>query len=209
MKLQIAIDLQNSEEALVLVEKIHDIIDIVEVGTPLIMREGMVPVRLIKEKYPHVIVLADTKIVDGGDLESGDACAAGADIVTVLAISADETIDAVVKTAHKNGKKVLADLISVKDIPQRSREIEKLGVDYIGVHTPVDVQGSGRTPLNDLKELVATVPAEKAVVAGGVKLATIPDYKALNPAVIIAGGSLTSVPDIRKAVEEMKAAIKN
>jgi 3-hexulose-6-phosphate synthase len=209
MKLQIALDLQDSEKALAIVDQIHDIIDIVEVGTPLVLHDGMVPVRLIKEKYPRLTVLADTKIVDGGGPECADACKAGADIVTVLALAANETIEAAVKAAHQMGRKVLADLISVGDIPRRAREIEKLGVDYIGVHTAFDVQGTGRTPLGDLKELVSAVPAEKAAVAGGVKLAAIPDYKALNPAIIIAGGALTGAPDIRKAVEEMKAAIES
>jgi 3-hexulose-6-phosphate synthase len=73
MKLQIAIDMVNAETALKMVKEIQDVIDIVEVGTPMIVREGMFPVRLIKEKFPKVTVLADAKIVDGGDIESEDA----------------------------------------------------------------------------------------------------------------------------------------
>ena len=37
MKLQIAIDTADMEKVLGMVEKIHDVIDIVEVGTPVIM----------------------------------------------------------------------------------------------------------------------------------------------------------------------------
>ena len=72
-KLQIAIDLATAAEAMDIVEKIHDIIDIVEVGTPMIIREGMLGVKMLKAKYPELTVLADTKIVDGGDLECADA----------------------------------------------------------------------------------------------------------------------------------------
>ena len=37
----------------------------------------------------------------------------GADIVTVLALADETTIGEVVKTAHENGRKVMADLITV------------------------------------------------------------------------------------------------
>jgi 3-hexulose-6-phosphate synthase len=207
MKLQIAIDLATSEEALAIVEKIHDIVDIVEVGTPMIIREGLVPVRLIKEKYPNMTVLADTKIVDGGDIECAYACEAGADIVTVLAFADNETVKAVTETAHKYGKLVMADLICITDIPKRAKELEAMGIDLISVHTAVDVQKLGKTPLGDLKELVSAVPASMSAVAGGVNMKTIASYKAENPAIIIAGGSLTNANDIRAAAKEMKEAL--
>ena len=207
MKLQIAIDLVSGQQALTMVEKIHDVIDIVEVGTPMIMREGRAPVKLIKEKYPTVTVLADTKIVDGGDIECADACEAGADIVTVLALADNETIKLVIETAHKYGKKVMADLICVTDIPKRAKELKLMGMDYISVHTAVDVQRLGKTPLDDLKELVSAVPSNIAAVAGGVNLKTIESYKAEKPGIIIAGGALTKAEDVRQAVIEMKTAI--
>lgn len=207
MRLQIAIDGATGAEALAIADKIHDVIDIVEVGTPMILREGMSTVRALKRKYPALCVLADTKIVDGGDLESADACEAGADIVTVLALSDNETIRLVVEAAHRYGRKVMADLINVRDIPTRSKELMALGLDYICVHTAFDVQKLGKTPLDDLTELVSSVPSEMAAVAGGIKLSTLDAYKRLNPAIVIAGGSLASAPDIRQAVVEMQRAL--
>ena len=32
----------------------------------MIMREGMLPVRMIKEQFPNVVILANAKLVDGG-----------------------------------------------------------------------------------------------------------------------------------------------
>ena len=46
MKLQIALDLVDTNTALKMVEKIQDIIDIVEIGTPMIVKEGMAPVKV-------------------------------------------------------------------------------------------------------------------------------------------------------------------
>lgn len=208
MKLQIAIDLATAEEAVAMVEKIHDVIDIVEVGTPMVVREGMLGVKMLKEKYPDLTVLADTKIVDGGDLECADACIAGADIVTVLALADNETVKSVADTAHKYGRLAMADLICVEDIPRRAVELKELGIDLICVHTAVDVQKLGKTPLGDLRELNSAVPAEMTAVAGGVKISTIQSYVAEKPAVIIAGGALYNAPDIRQAVIDMKALMK-
>ena len=205
MKLQIALDTVSSDQAVDLVGGIADVIDIVEIGTPMVVREGMTGVRKVKEKYPKVTVLADTKIVDGGDLECADACEAGADIVTVLALADNATVSSVIETAHKYGRKAMADLLCVTDIPGRAKELFGMGMDYICVHTAVDVQRSGKTPLDDLKELVSAIPPERAAVAGGISLATLDKYVALKPAIVIAGSSLLKAPDMRAAVIGMKA----
>jgi len=47
MKLQVAFDIQHSDEVLKLVEVNGDLIDIVEIGTPLIMKEGLKSVQKI------------------------------------------------------------------------------------------------------------------------------------------------------------------
>ena len=207
MRLQIAIDHAHSSNIFDTVDKIADVIDIVEIGTPMVMNEGMKAVRMVKEKYPDLTVLADTKIVDGGALECRYAVEAGADIITVLAMSEDRTIRDVADTAHKSGRKVMADLIGITDIKTRAEELTELGVDYIAVHTPFDVQETGRTPYEDLVELLEVVPRRMCAVAGGVKQSTVAEYAALHPAIIIAGGALYNASDVRQAVIDMKAVI--
>ena len=49
MKLQLAFDQINLEEAKVFLEDVADLIDIVEIGTPLILREGIRSVSEIKK----------------------------------------------------------------------------------------------------------------------------------------------------------------
>lgn len=45
------------------------------------MKEGLAPVYHVKQRYPNLCVLADTKIVEGEAMECEDACKAHADIV--------------------------------------------------------------------------------------------------------------------------------
>ena len=176
MKLQIAVDVADTKRILDIADQIHDVIDIYEVGTPVIMKEGMVPVKALKDRYPELTVLADSKIMDGGALECEDICKNGADIVTVLALADNATIEEVVQVARRYGRKVMADLICVTDIAGRSRELVEMEVDSVAVHTGVDMQKRGRTPLMDLQELSKAIDPERTVVAGGVNRKTVASY---------------------------------
>lgn len=207
-RLQIAVDLLAGEQALLLADEIHDVIDIFEVGTPMIIRDGLHPVRRIKEKHPGLTVLADTKIVDGGSLECEDACKAGADIITVLAMADNATIQDVVDSAHRYGRKAMADLIQAPDIAKRAKELVGMGIDYVCVHTGVDVQRLGRTPLEELEILVSAISCEKAAVAGGINSGTLESYLARKPGIVIMGGALCCAPDIRAAVVETQRRIR-
>lgn len=207
-QLQIAVDLLSREQTVALADQIHDVIDIFEVGTPVIVRDGMQPVRQIKERHPGLTVLADVKIIDGGYLECADACKAGADIVTVLAIADDATVRGVVEAARQYGRKVMADLIRVEDIAKRSLDLLALGVDYLCVHTAVDVQSQGRTPLDDLTTLVSAVAPQHAAAAGGINGETLEQYLAKQPAIVVMGGALCSATDVRAAVMDMQERIK-
>ena len=209
MKLQIAIDMVDTTTAVKMVDQIYDVIDIVEIGTPMIIHEGVLPVVRIKNKYPDLSILADTKIVDGGGIEAGYAYDAGADIVTVLAISPNATIHAVVETASIYGRKCMADMLCVKDIIEKSIELEEFGVDYICLHTAKDEQNIRKPPIDDLKKVKGYLTRAKIAVAGGISLMTIQSIAAIGADIVVSGNALTKAPDLREAVLEMKAAIRN
>jgi len=209
MKLQIAIDMVDTTTAVKMVDQIYDVIDIVEIGTPMIIHEGVLAVERLKNKYPDLTILADTKIVDGGGIEAGYAYAAGADIVTVLAMAPNETIRAVVETASIYGRKCMTDMLCVKDIVEKAVELEKLDVDYICLHTAKDEQNTKNAPLDDLKKVKGYLTRAKTAVAGGISLKTIPSIVAIGADIVVAGSALTEAPDLRGAVLEMKAALRN
>lgn len=66
MKLQIAFDTLSIDTVLTKTEEIKDVIGIVEIGTPMIVKDGLLPVIKIKEKFPELTVLADTKLLMAG-----------------------------------------------------------------------------------------------------------------------------------------------
>jgi 3-hexulose-6-phosphate synthase len=204
MKLQLALDLVDISGARSILDEVNDLIDIIEIGTPFIIKEGVRAITEIKKAYPLLEVLADVKIMDAGDHEARLAYDAGADIVTVLGAAADVTIQKVVSTAHEYQKEVLVDMIAVANIEQRVRQIDKLEVDYICVHTASDLQEQGGNPLEELEQVNAVVQNARVAVAGGVNREMLPHIIPYQPEIVIVGSAITSNRDKRHAALELK-----
>ena len=204
MKLQLALDDLTMQESIELLKKVGDDVDIIEIGTPFMMMEGMKATSEIKKKFPNHEVLCDTKIMDAGTFESEIAFDAGADYLTVLGITDNATIKACVETAQKYGRKIVVDMICVPNLPERIKTLEKLGVEYLAVHTGVDQQAMGRTPLDDLIEMKEATKSAKIAVAGGLKSSNLEMYMPYSPDIIIVGGGILNAPDPVKETKMIK-----
>ncbi|MBD2847645.1 3-hexulose-6-phosphate synthase [Paenibacillus sp. IB182496] len=207
MELQLALDLVDIPGAKQVVEEVGAHIDIIEIGTPVVINEGLRAVKEIKAAFPHLRVLADLKIMDAGAYEVMKAAEAGADIITVLGASDDATIKGAVAEAGKHGKKIMVDMINVKDIAGRAQEIDALGVDYICVHSGYDHQAEGKNSFADLAAIKQVVKRAKTAIAGGIKLATLPEVIAAQPDLVIVGGGITGAEDQAAAAAEMKRLV--
>lgn len=203
MKLQLALDDTTLEEAMELIANVRDYVDIIEVGTPMVMEYGMAPVRELKKRFPDKKVLADLKIMDAGKYESEIAFKAGADYITVLGVTDDGTIEGCVEAARAHRGLVVADMICVKDAEERIRRLEELGIDILSVHTGVDQQAAGRTPLDDLEVMRRAVTAAEISVAGGISAETLPAYLEYSPEIVIVGSGITHAENPRKVAEKI------
>jgi 3-hexulose-6-phosphate synthase len=208
MKLQLALDLVNIPEAIELIKEVEEYIDIVEIGTPVINKEGLKAVAEVKAAYPNLVVLADLKIMDAAGYEVGNASAAGADIVTILAQAEDSSIKGAVEEAKRLGKKILVDMIAVKDVKTRAAELDLMGVDYICVHTGYDLQAEGKDSFADLRTIKSVVKNAKTAIAGGIKLETLPEVIKAQPDLIIVGGGITSKDDKKAEAAQIQKLIK-
>lgn len=207
MKLQIALDLDSADKAVAMAAQVYGLVDIIELGTPLMLKEGVGVVGLMKRRFPDALILADMKTADGGYMEARFAVEEGADIVTVLGMAEDETILGVKQATHEAGRLVYVDMLAATDLAARARQIDALGVDIIGVHTAYDVQRLGRTPFDDLATLKGAVHGAKVAVAGGVKLETISRAAALGADIAIVGGALTGAADVAAMARRLREAI--
>ncbi|WP_145680946.1 3-hexulose-6-phosphate synthase [Bacillus licheniformis] len=208
MELQLALDLVNIPEAIKVVKEVEEYIDIVEIGTPVVINEGLRAVKEMKDAFPNLKVLADLKIMDAAGYEVMKASEAGADIITILGAAEDMSIKGAVEEAKAQGKKILVDMIGIKDIESRAAELDELGVDYICVHTGYDLQAIGQNSFADLMTIKNVVKNTKTAIAGGIKLDTLPEVVKLKPDLIIVGGGIANQDDKAAAAAKMKQMIQ-
>ncbi len=210
--LQVALDFMHLKRALeVAKEAVAGGADWVEAGTPLIKSEGVEAVRALKRTFPGRPIVADLKIMDTGAFEVEIAAKAGADVITVMAVAGDATMEEAVKAARRYGAKVMADMMSVEDKVERAKQLQALGVDYLCVHVSIDQQMIAKGPLQELRE-VASVASIPVAVAGGLNSETVAQAVASGARIIIVGGAIIKEAQVveasrrvRRALDEMEA----
>ncbi|MHB9133391.1 MAG: 3-hexulose-6-phosphate synthase [Armatimonadota bacterium] len=205
--LQVALDFVDLDRAMQLAEEaVAGGADWLEAGTPLIKSVGLDAVRRLKERFPEKTIVADLKVMDAGRTEVEYAAKAGAGVVTVLAAASDTTIAECVEAGHHYGAKVVADLINVANPVERAQEVAALGVDFIDVHTPIDVQMQGLIPFETLRDIAEAVDTPLCV-AGGITSETAADAIAHGARVVIVGGSITKAKDAVAATQAIRTAL--
>ncbi len=205
--LQVALDFVDLKRALKLAEEaVAGGADWIEAGTPLIKSEGLNCIRELRKKFPNVKIVADMKTADVGRVEVEIAAKAGANVVSVLGTSDDETIKESVSAAKNYGAEIMADLLGVMDAVKRAKEIEKLGADYIDVHIPIDEQMKGKISFALVKKVSSAVKIPVAL-AGGVNSENAADAVKAGAEIIIVGGAITKSKNAKKETQKIKKAI--
>jgi 3-hexulose-6-phosphate synthase len=213
VKLQVALDFENLNDALKMAEQVSSYVDIMEAGTPLIKAEGIGAVKALKKAYPDKAICADLKTADAGYLEVRMAAQASADIVTVLADAYNETLIGALKAAHEFKVEVMADLI-VSRIPM-SRLADILGLSYKGtdihyacVHSGLDTRAARRAPLSELESVSRLRGHPCLAVAGGIRVADLPSILSYPIEIVIAGGGITKAKNPARAAQAFQRKIR-
>lgn len=207
VKLQLALDLTSLSVAIDTARKTRDYVDFIEAGTPLIKSIGIECVRQLKKEFSEKTIVADMKTMDTGYLESKIAAEAGADIVSILAVAPNSTIKGALDARNNYGIKIMVDLIGVKNKLERVKQLKKMSVDYLIVHTGIDEQKVGKSPFKDVKKL-SNIVSTKLAVAGGINDENVKMLEGLNVDVVIVGGYITKSKNPEDAAKKMKEGLK-
>ena len=205
MNFQLALDRLTREQCFQLLRETESSVDWIEVGTGVIKEYGMTIVRDIKAAYPEKILVADMKTCDAGKHEAIQAFEAGADITTVMAFSADKTITETLKVAEQYGKRIMIDLLGVKE-PERLSELQNLGVDLVSLHYGKDMQLEGEMK-DDLFSLTEHLEGMEIAIAGGINKKSLPDLLDKPLQTVIIGSAVTAAPDPGLAAKELKGVM--
>ena len=209
MLLQLALDKPQAGVVRRLLEQTAVHVDIIELGTPLLIRYGIDIISEIKREYPDRMLLADLKIVDAGAMEAGLAFDAGADIVTVLGTAHQATLREACERAKRSGGQIMADLIAARDVDEAvvlACELDLSGLDYICVHTAFDNQGQSdpERTLEGFDRVNAVVERAGRAVAGGLNPRMIERLVPHDPDIVIVGGYVTGNADPGQAIRRIR-----
>jgi 3-hexulose-6-phosphate synthase / 6-phospho-3-hexuloisomerase len=160
----------------------------------------------MRKAFPDRTILADMKTVDTGAMEVEMAAKAGADVVIILGSADDSTILDGLRSAHKYGVRLMADLISAPDPVKRAVELEALGVDYINVHIGIDQQMIGRNPVSLLREISEKVNVQLAV-AGGLDAESAAQAVNAGARIVIVGGNITRSDNVTEAARKVRKSV--
>ncbi|CDQ18521.1 3-hexulose-6-phosphate synthase [Halobacillus karajensis] len=208
MKLQLALDRMPKGDCFQVIEDTKESIDWIEVGTGVIKEYGMEIVRDIKKAFPQKTLVADMKTCDAGKHEASQAFEAGADITTVMAFSANQTIKDSLKVAEDCHGRIMIDLLGVKE-EARIRELSDIGVDLVSLHFGKDMQEAGDLQEDDLFSLVHHHPYLDVAVAGGINLDSLSSILNHQPNTLIVGSGITKSTDRQGTAAKMKERMKN
>ena len=206
MLLQLAID---QPDALAVAREVADVIDIMEVGTPLLKRFGLGAISTVRELAPDTPVLADTKTVDGGALEAEMVFNAGAMFMTALACADLATFDAANTIAQKYGAYVVFDSIAGgADRLDPNAPYSDRGR-IVSVHAGFDSRASEQASRNDNHAKLESARARgyDVALAGGIDRENLARYIEAGPDVIVVGRAITAASDPRGAAEWMKSQL--
>ena len=204
MKIQLAVDLTTTKEAVELLEEVAEYVDIIEVGSPLVVSEGLHAVREIRKRYPDKTILADCKIMDGANFIGAMAYDAGADIVTVVAAAHDYTIMEHVRTAHERGKLAEVDMMNIVDIEKRAQELMDMGVDIVCMHASAEALRPNEVFINRIKRMLSVVPCEKASVANSLNFNTLDRVLVYKPEIVVVSVPILSATDKKSAAKKVR-----
>ena len=208
MKLQVALDLPTIGEALRVLEMTCDYVDIAEIGTVMVYN-GIAAITEIKNAFPQLEISADMKIYDGAAEMAEAVIAAGADYVTIMGAANDVTILEAIRVTRDLGKKSVVDMIAVRNIAERIKEVDAMGADFINVHIACDVQTEDNTPFEQLAIARLVAKHSGVSVAGGVRADTIINAIPYKPDIIISGAGIYAQNNMRAAAKRMKEIIRN
>lgn len=218
MKLQVTLDTMNVEAGIALLADVAPFVDIIEVGTPLLLDAGMQAIEEVKAAFPNVEVLADTKIWHDGTRIAASAFAHGADMVSVLAGTTDAEIEAVVTIAQEHGRCVAADLSGVRGLVRRASELEDIGVRYMVVPSGLrrlrkedddafhrNTRAMGGTPLALVRNVMrGLVSGTEVAVVDNITLDNLDEVLATHPGVLLVGRAILAAADPAAAAAEFK-----
>lgn len=210
-KIILALDLENMEKALQVVEDVSEHINTIKIGYPLVLSEGLESISLVKERI-DCRVIADFKVADipsTNSMITDLTFKAGADAIIVHGFVGRDSVEASVETADNYGKDVF--LLTEMSHPGASQFLQNVSEDvaHMGVDLGMNKFVAPSTRLDRLAKIREIVSRDSMIISPGVGVQGGDPARTLEFAdALIIGRSIYNSQDPEKAVKSIINSIK-
>lgn len=204
--LQVALDHSDLPSAIKAIKTVGDSVDIIEVGTILILQAGDQAVRCIRAMYPDKTIVADTKCADAGGTVAENVQKAGADWTTVICCATIPTMKAAAEKIAAVQVELYGDWTYAK-----AQLWLAAGIRQVIYHQSRDALLAGETwGEKDLAKIQKLIDMGFQVsVTGGLDVDTLKLFKGMAVYTFITGRGITAAQDPAQAatafLDEIKA----
>ena len=197
--LQVALDHSDLPSAIEAIKAVGDIVDIIEVGTILILQAGHQAVTCIRAMYPDKTIVADTKCADAGGTVAENVQKAGADWTTVICCATIPTM----KAAAGKIDDVQVELYGDWTYDQAKLWL-KAGITQVIYHQSRDALLAGETwGKKDLTKVQKLIDLGFRVsVTGGLTVENLALFKGMSVYTFITGRGITAAKNPAQAATD-------
>ena len=187
---------------------------ILEVGTPLLKKEGIDVVKRLRELAPEAFIVADLKTLDVGKLEVDFAFNATADAAVCSGLANAASIDKFILEAQRVGIYAFLDMMEVTSVKAKLNKLKETP-DVIILHKGIDTEATKVDPkqrwaaIEEIKEyykdkkLISGKDRVLVAVAGGITADTAKFALSMGADILIVGRYITSAKDPKRAVRNV------
>jgi orotidine-5'-phosphate decarboxylase len=166
----VALDLPDLEEAMQVLDAIKEKVNTVKIGYPLVLSQGLDSISTIKEEF-GCQVIADFKVADipETNLKIADLTfRAGADAIIVHGFVGDDSAQACMNSAKRNGREVF--LLTEMSHPGASRFIKPVSLEIASMGVKLGIKNfvGPSTRLNRLEKIRETIGPDNFLISPGV-----------------------------------------
>lgn len=202
-KLQIALDNLCVEDALYTMRNgLDEVVDIIEVGTYLILMEGVRAIRILRAAFPDKLLVADYNSVDPAF--EALVLQQDAQFNTVNAVMPDEMMRASIEQAKQRGQIAQICLYDDRLDLEAARRWKEMGAEYFVYTNYHDAWLAA--DIENVRQLCSM--GYHVSIADGVTEQTLEMFRGVPLYAVVMGGAIRKAPDPVAAARKIQEKIK-